>query len=184
MPEFYITAHSTKTISIRSGVYDYNAAAPGVLPAFGSKNFLTGGEYSWTFYITHIIGRANRRPVSPALIAESKRLQAEFDAAVAEVRFEKRQIDADRVALGLQRESWQRHSDEIDSRRQSLDLTDAAAVDEFNRLVDATNDELASLRVAEQRLNSEIDAYNSKIDALNTLRQRLRTVAEKINASQ
>jgi hypothetical protein len=183
LPEVRVAPRATRTLTVPAGVYQYNAAAAQVLPAFGSKHLLTGSRYTWTFHIGRAGGTRRQRPVSPSLIAESKHLQAEVDSATAEVRVEKQQIAADQMALDLQVQAWKRHSEEIEAKRQTLDRTDQAALDAFNQLVDSANDELAAIREAEKRLDEAIEACNTKVDALNRAQERLRQIADSINGS-
>ncbi len=183
LPEIQIQPYTSKSLTIDSGAYSYNAASPGVIPAFGSMAFVTGGKYTWTFTIGKT-GTGTRRKADPALIAEMNKLQAEVDAAAAEVRFQKQQIDADQAALTQKREAARRRSEEIEAQREKLDRSDGAAVDAFNKSVDAVNAELGSIREAEERLDALIELYNTKVEALNASEQRLDALADKINGTR
>ncbi|MFZ4860295.1 MAG: hypothetical protein ACOYL3_28380 [Desulfuromonadaceae bacterium] len=48
---FEIQKHTTKSVSILPSDYKYHASAPGVFPAIGKKDFLTGYRYTWKFWI-------------------------------------------------------------------------------------------------------------------------------------
>lgn len=183
LPEFQVKPHTTRNVTVSAGLLTFNAAAPNVLPVFGSNHFLNGTTYNWRFFIRRHASQRTPRPVDPNLVAECKRLQAEVDTSAVEVKIEKRQIDADRSALEFQTQTWKRHSEEMEAHRQTLDRTDQSAVDAFNDLVRQVNKELEALQEAERRFDAEIEAYNTKLNALHSARQRLEKLSDAINAS-
>jgi len=53
---------SERTVHPSPGTLSYYASAPGVLPAFGKKDFKAGYVYTWRFYIrTTVTGGGRRR---------------------------------------------------------------------------------------------------------------------------
>jgi len=43
--------YERKTITLSTGLYDYRASAPGVLPNIGTESVQSNTKYSWEFYI-------------------------------------------------------------------------------------------------------------------------------------
>ncbi len=164
-----------------ANVYSYNAAAPDVEPAFGSKAFLSGGKFTWDFYIVHGRGSIPHTYATPAQIAENKRLQIEVDKEQKEVTLESSQIDADKVTVDAQRAKWLSDSNLVDSKRLAIDQSSQESIDDFNRFVNSTNDELTSYQQSTQKFNAEVDAYNLKLADLKRKRQQQEDLARTIN---
>lgn len=182
MGEMYIAPRTTKAVTIPAGIYTYNVTAPNVLPLFGTRDFLAGSVYTWGFYITNVHQDTKRGTVSLSLVQENKKLQADVNKRVAEMKIEKQQIDADRDALEQRRSKWKSTSDEIEVKRQMLDHSDQVAIDDFNRLVDDSNIESALNQKAEQQLNAEVEAYNFNLHLMNVEQSRLEEIAKIVNA--
>ena len=182
-PETYIAPNMSKKIDVPTGVHTYNAAAPNVIPDFGSCDFLNGGRYSWTFTIAHARQSKTRIPVSQATINESKKLQVDVDARTLELRVEKQQIDTDRTVLRQQQSKWQSDSDALNALQQRLDRTSQEEINRYNGFVEALNNELTALREAERRFDAEVEAYNSNLNLVNRKKRRLQEIANLINSS-
>ena len=180
--EFAVAPHGTQSITVNSGIYEYNAVAANVIPLFGSCAFSNGSRYSWTFYISHNSNLNSHRPVNPALIAESAKLQAEIDRQSIWLKSAKGQLENDRGALEDLRNKYKMDCNGLDSKRQTLDRTNQAEVDEFNVLVDAVNAENQSIIEKQGLLNSLINLYNTKLASTNKLRARLSQIENYINS--
>lgn len=48
---YSFSPNQKRTITLGSGVYDYRASAPGVIPNIGTENLKSDIKYSWQFYI-------------------------------------------------------------------------------------------------------------------------------------
>lgn len=48
---YSIAPHSTRSITVRPGRFDFYATAPGVVPLAGTKVWEVGYEYTWRFWI-------------------------------------------------------------------------------------------------------------------------------------
>ena len=120
--------------------------------------------------------------MNPALIAESAKLQAEIDRQSIWLKSAKGQLENDRGALEDLRNKYKMDCNGLDSKRQTLDRTIQAEVDEFNVLVDAVNAENQSIIEKQGLLNSLINLYNTKLASTNKLRARLSQIENYINS--
>ena len=48
---YVIAANSTRTLTLKPGVFKYYGYSPGIRPAFGSRTFQQGYKYTWEFKI-------------------------------------------------------------------------------------------------------------------------------------
>jgi hypothetical protein len=48
---YSLAAGLSKVIKRAPGIADFYASVPGAIPAYGTKNWKTGYEYSWTFWV-------------------------------------------------------------------------------------------------------------------------------------
>lgn len=188
LAEVYVSPHTTKSISIQAGIFAFNASGPKVLPDFGSMAFLPGTKYPWRFFIGSARQHRSQSVVTPALTAEYNMLLAEVKVEQDETKIERQQHDEDKAALDKHSEKVSEkvkvEADDIDAKRPLLDHSDEKAVDDFNRLVDSTNDDANIYKKMLEQFNAKVDAFNAHLATLNAKRQRLADIEEIVNAAR
>ena len=180
-PEVVISARTSRSLNVLPGVWNYNASAANVIPAFGNHAFIKGVDYSWSFTIVKH-ATSEHHTVSPADQARLRVLQDDVDTREAEVKLLKAQLDDEDRYFDALKTKLKASDDDLDAKRQTLDLTDQAAMDAFNSLVDAANGQRDSCNAARDKYNADVDAYNAKVDAMKAKRQELKGKADAINA--
>ena len=180
-PEVTIGPRANKTVTVSPGLYPFNVSAADVIPSFGSKYFVPGDTYTWSFYIGNDTGSTSVK-VSAAERAEMDSLRAYITSHEPDIDNTKTIIDTQKSALNQQQTNLDTEKANIDSTRTSLDQTDQSAVDAFNQSIDTYNSDLQVFQQAEDAFNSKVDDYNTQLNALNEKKQRLDALADKVNS--
>ncbi len=181
MPEVSVPAQTMKHITLKSGIYSFNAASAGLMPRFGHYDFLTGDLISWDFTAKPLSLILPPRSIDPALVSESAQLQKDLDTGVPALKIQAQKISDDETAFNQAQAKWKSDSDAVAAARATLDQTNAASVEAFNQQVTATNAELANVRSLQQDYNNEIANYNAESDKLNTEHDRLLQIQQTID---
>ncbi len=179
--EVAVVPHVTKTISIGSGIYHYNASAANVTPLFGWCDFVNGSRYRWNFFIVRGGVKHRSTHVSQATINENRQLQTEIDRLVSLQAVADSQISSDRLSLKLSESQLKVDQDGLDQQRLALDRTSQFAIDQFNSQVEKVNQESEDVQVATKKFNLEVEEYNVNVETLTRLRRRQREIEIQIN---
>lgn len=180
-PELRLPARARRDVTVTSGIWQFNAAVPGVIPLFGSKAWINGDTYNWHFYIGDVgVGRRTR--VSSTEKKAVQQLQTTVNQMDAELKPKSQALDLQKAALEVRESKLKAAQEALDADRATLDHTDSDAVAAFNKRVDDLNAEKDACGLEEEQYDAQAAAYNAEVETYQAKRRELEARTDRINA--
>ncbi|BDI31395.1 hypothetical protein CCAX7_34460 [Capsulimonas corticalis] len=180
-PEIHIDPHAQLRVSVNPGVTTFNASAPNDLPAFGNRIFVAGNSYHWRFWDRGHERGQGKHVLSPALKAEAEQLQRDISTESANLKIEKQLILAEWDTMCAESDRLNAEEKDLEAERPTRAAKDPEASVDFDKRVNAHNDQRHAYHAKYIEHVDRIRAYNTRSDALATKEHRLYEIAHTVN---